>query len=235
MTTEPDEEIRPDAAKRLVKARLLRGFPDAKAAATYFGWVYDTYSQHERGLRGLSRVAERYAKAFRVSEGWLLTGEGPDPKRVPVVGYVGAGGIAHFYSGADAPNETARAPTDAGDKTVAVVIRGHSLGPLLDGYVAYYDDVRADPESLVGKLCIVTLTDDRVLIKSLQKGDREGTWTLHSAEPPIYDVRVRWAAEVKSMLSSYEADIFDNVDSIEINTGPAKRQTGRRRVATLRR
>ncbi len=42
----------------------------------YFGWNYDTYAQHENGTRGIGRAADRYAAAFRVSEAWLLTGEG---------------------------------------------------------------------------------------------------------------------------------------------------------------
>lgn len=70
---------RPDYAKRLEAARIARGFRFAKEAASYFGWKYETYIQHEQGIRGISRAAGRYAKAFRVSEGWLLTGEGRGP------------------------------------------------------------------------------------------------------------------------------------------------------------
>lgn len=71
---------RPEPAKRLEQARIARGFKEAKAAATYFGWKYDSYAQHENGTRGITRAASRYAKAYRVSEGWLLTGEGAGPK-----------------------------------------------------------------------------------------------------------------------------------------------------------
>lgn len=67
---------RPDFAKRLEKARIERGFRTAKDAARFFHWTYETYIQHEQGIRGISRAAAKYAKAFRVSEGWLLTGEG---------------------------------------------------------------------------------------------------------------------------------------------------------------
>lgn len=70
---------RPPAAQRLEYARVIRGFKDAKAAATFFGWPYATYIQHERGERGIGRQSEKYAKAFRVSEAWLLTGEGEPP------------------------------------------------------------------------------------------------------------------------------------------------------------
>ncbi|HEU5019656.1 MAG TPA: S24 family peptidase [Pseudolabrys sp.] len=70
---------RPEPAKRLEQARVARGFATAKDAAKYFGWSYATYAQHERGERGLSRAAGRYAAAYRISEGWLLTGEGQGP------------------------------------------------------------------------------------------------------------------------------------------------------------
>ncbi|GAA5094934.1 XRE family transcriptional regulator [Bartonella acomydis] len=68
-----------DQSSRLMKARLIRGFKSAKAAATYFGWNYSSYIQHEQGIRGISRASKKYATAFRVSEGWLLTGEGDGP------------------------------------------------------------------------------------------------------------------------------------------------------------
>jgi SOS-response transcriptional repressor LexA len=70
---------RPDTAKRLEQARIAAGFEDAKSAARFFGWKYDTYAQHENGTRGIVRAAERYARALKVSAAWLLTGEGNGP------------------------------------------------------------------------------------------------------------------------------------------------------------
>lgn len=66
-------------------ARENAGFETAKSAALFFGWRYDTFSQHERGLRGYAKSADRYAKAFKVSEGWLLTGEGRGPGEEPSI------------------------------------------------------------------------------------------------------------------------------------------------------
>ncbi len=88
---------RPDYAQRLELARIARGFPSARAAAEYFGWVYDSYAQHENGTRGISRAAAKYAHAYRVSEAWLLTGEGVGPGGevgpdiVPLISWVSAG------------------------------------------------------------------------------------------------------------------------------------------------
>lgn len=74
---DPDD-LRTEEAKRLVEARIARGFTDAKAAAKYFGWKYNSYAQHENGLRGLKKaVAAKYALAYRVPVSWLQNGTWP--------------------------------------------------------------------------------------------------------------------------------------------------------------
>ena len=60
---------------RLKAARIAAGFESAQAAARRFGWPYPTYAQHEGG-NGVGRSASHYARAFKVSEAWLLTGTG---------------------------------------------------------------------------------------------------------------------------------------------------------------
>jgi len=119
---------------------------------------------------------------------------------VPVVGYVGAGDLAHRYavghSNLDHVEER-----DATPQTVAVEVRGDSLGRSFDRWLVFYDDV-ASPvtEDLFGKLCVVGLSDDRVLIKTIRRGSRPGLFILESnTEPPIKDVPLEWAAKVKTM------------------------------------
>lgn len=42
-----------------------------------FNWTPSTYASHENGQSSVpKKAAERYAKAFKVSAGWILTGEG---------------------------------------------------------------------------------------------------------------------------------------------------------------
>jgi len=62
--------------ERLKIAREQAGFRFAADAAQAMGVPYSTYSSHENGEKGLSRAGQRYAKFFRVSLEWLLTGEG---------------------------------------------------------------------------------------------------------------------------------------------------------------
>jgi len=121
--------------------------------------------------------------------------------RVPLVGYVGAGAEAHFYADGQGPFDEVAAPDAAGANTVAVQVRGHSLGALFDSWLVFYDDVRDPPDDdLVGRMCVCGVADGRVLIKALKRSTIAGLWTLLSnIEPPIYDVALLWAARVREM------------------------------------
>jgi hypothetical protein len=68
-------------AERLKAARIAAGHASARAAAEAHGWSVDTYAQHENGTRGLTSMAETYARAYRVTTAWLLTGSGPGPNQ----------------------------------------------------------------------------------------------------------------------------------------------------------
>ena len=129
-------------------------------------------------------------------------GRGPAAApKAPLVGYVGAGAIAHFYADGQGPFDEVDAPADAHPQTVAVMVRGHSLGALFDNWLVFYDDIRDPPDdSLVGRMCVCGLADGRVLIKALKRSQNAGLWNLLSnTEPPIYDVGLLWAAPVREM------------------------------------
>ncbi len=124
------------------------------------------------------------------------------PLTVPVVGYVGAGAEAHFYGDGQGPIGEVPAPDGATEDTVAVEVRGESLGAFFDRWLVFYDDVRRPATyDLVGKLCVVGLFDDRVLIKKLMRSREAGLFHLLSqTEAPILDVSIDWAAMVKQMV-----------------------------------
>lgn len=66
-----------EPADRLKWARKRAGYDDASSAARAFGWKPPTYLAHENGSRGLPyKRAIQYAKAFRVTAAWLMSGEG---------------------------------------------------------------------------------------------------------------------------------------------------------------
>lgn len=121
---------------------------------------------------------------------------------VPIVGYVGAGAEAHFYAEAQGPIDYVESPDGATESTVAVIVRGTSLGELFDSWLVFYDDVRSPvTNDLIGKLCVVGLTDGRVLVKKLQRSKSPGLYHLISnTEGAITDVGLDWAAMVTNMV-----------------------------------
>lgn len=197
--------------ERLQQARKAK-FATAEAAAEAMGINPQTYHGHENGNRGLSRAAGRYAAFFRVSLDWLVNNKGPmkpvraprtgdDPDTVQLVGYVGAGAETHYF-GQDSPLDDVPAIPGMSDDTVAVEIRGESLGTFFDRWLVYYDRVeRPVSADQVNRLCVVGLSDGRILIKKIQRSRAKGLFHLLSqTEPPILDVEIEWAARVKAMV-----------------------------------
>lgn len=175
--------------------------------------------------RGIStETVEKFAPALKTTVEWLLTETGPEeagedghidssdilpPDLTPeadwieVVGYVGAGAKANRYAVGQGGLERVPPPQGSTEKTVALQIMGDSLGELFDRWLVFYDDVPTSvtPE-MVGKLCIVGLSEDSVLIKKIRRSRTlPGKYDLYSnTEPPIEGVEVLWASRVKNMV-----------------------------------
>lgn len=173
-----------------------------------------TLQNIKRGAKGdiktkgvTTTTLQKVAPVLDTTVTWLMEGTGPeslDPAErksatVPLVGYVGAGAAAHFVPSGQL-GEVDR-PDWASSTTVAVEIRGDSLGPLFDRWIVYYDDVRRPvTPDLLGKLCVVGLVDGRVLIKKLRRGKGKTFDLLSQNEEPIRAVLVEWAGLVKQMV-----------------------------------
>ncbi|WP_091742957.1 XRE family transcriptional regulator [Phenylobacterium immobile] len=193
--------------ERLKQVRERRGVPSAKEAAEAMGVPVATYIQHENGVRGVRpERAQQYAIFYGVSPEWIVYGKGDDAAdkagaTVPLVGYVGAGAEAHFYASADDGLGEVEAPPEATTDTRAAEIRGESLGPLFEGWLVFYDDVRTPvTPDLIGQLCVVGLPNDKVLVKKLRLSRTPGLYHLLSnSEAPMLDQEVAWAAKVKTM------------------------------------
>jgi hypothetical protein len=118
---------------------------------------------------------------------------------IPVVGYVGAGAKAHRYAVAQGDLDEVPAPLGSTLSTVAVEIRGISVGKMFDRWLAFYDDVRSPvTDDMIGKLCVVGLDDDQVLIKKVKRSRLDPTrFDLESEhDEPIRNVAILWAARV---------------------------------------
>ena len=153
----------------------------------------------EKGEREMTRPwAERLAPHLGVSPEFLVFSKG---RRSSVVGYAAAGGDGLTFADGQGPFEEVDAPLWATDRTVAVRIRGNSLGVHFNGWLAFYDDRRDPPdESLIGRLCICGLVGGRVVIKTMRQGSGKRFFHLESiTEPTMFDQQVEWAAEVREM------------------------------------
>lgn len=169
----------------------------------------------EVGIDNLKAIAE----LANVSLDWLAYGAGEKPtkdnlrpiirseeerNRVPLLGYVRAGAAAYYYADADNPLDWVPPIDDGTDDTVAVQIQGESLGSFFDQWLVYYDEVRSPvTPDLIGKLCVVGLMDDRVVVKKIRrsksKDPRLFDLISNNGMDDITDVEIVWAARVKHM------------------------------------
>lgn len=134
--------------------------------------------------------------------------------KVPVLGYVGAGGEVcpiddaplmdptalreHDYS--DINCEFVDAPPGIYPVGIACVkVRGHSQHPVYkDGEYLFYSRNTGVTESCIDEDCIVALEDGRILVKILRKSSDYGVFDLDSYnEPTIRGVKVKWAAPIE--------------------------------------
>lgn len=178
-------------------------------------------SGRQTGFR--SDTLEKLASGLETTSLWLLKEEGPetsddlrhlesgsvlpldDPdakKTVRVAGYVGASGEAVYYRFSDDQFEYVEPPPSATDQTVAVEVRGGSLGDAFKSWLVFYRDIRSPvTEDLYNQLCVVGLADDRILVKIIKR-ERDGSFTLLSnanVEPPIGSADIEWASRVTDM------------------------------------
>lgn len=119
---------------------------------------------------------------------------------VPLIGFVSAGATVNFYDIDQIPPDKIEMPPGGTEDTVALTVDGDSLAGIADnGWVLYYNDQKIPPTAdLLGKLCIVELTNGKVLVKKLGPGRQAGRFDLYSNNgAPLFDQNVAWAARVE--------------------------------------
>jgi hypothetical protein len=101
----------------------------------------------------------------------------------------------------DGPVDCATPSQSVNGTREAVEVRGDSLGAVFAGWLVFYSQKLDAPfEQGLGRLCVVGLADERVLIKWLGRGSFDGRFNLYSEfEPPIHDADLLWAARVEAM------------------------------------
>lgn len=209
-----DFDDRPDEAIRLQKARENAGYETARAACDAFGFTYDTYIQHERGERGLSRAAKRYADAFGVRVAWLLTGE-DDPARplmeIDVRGNIGAGGSIESASEQTHDHEPLRrvtVPFPVPDDAIAFQVLGESMWPRYDpGDIIICSRFGEPSHTVIGFIAAVEADDGNRYLKRVLKGSAPHLFHLESHNAPLMpDVSVRSFARVLATIPASEVN-----------------------------
>lgn len=185
---------------RLTQAKLARSLGVTPQAVS--GWERGESVPETDKIGKLARILD-------VEPGWLVgfAGHGAsmiddgEAQTVPLKGYVAAGAEAHFLPLADGELDRVPAPAGSSARTVALEVRGSSLGPLFDRWLVFFDEVRSPvTPDLIGKICVVGLVDGRILVKKIRQGARGLYDLVSNADEPIRGVAIEWAARVKTMV-----------------------------------
>jgi len=192
---------------RLKKARVRAGIGSARQAALKLNLPPSSYSAHENGQNDYDDEAARlYAKAFGVSAGWLLTGEGAakNSNTVKVMGRIGAGAEISPDEEQVPPEGLSEieVPFPLPDNAIAFEVEGTSMWPRYDpGDVIVCLNRERDPADLVGWEAAVKTSKGHRYLKRLRPGARRGLFDLESHnDEPIRGVRLVWASEVHSVV-----------------------------------
>lgn len=147
------------------------------------------------------------ARALGVSETWLIhgIGEGPWSPTIAIAGKVGAGArvpVFDAYEKGDGP-QVECPPGLSPHNIVAVEIEGDSMEPVYSaGDLLFYTRWSAEgvPTDVVGKRCVCECEEGLGWVKVIHQGREPGLFDLHSFNdqtPPMYGVRLKWAAPIK--------------------------------------
>lgn len=172
------------------------------------GTNQSTVSRWERGASPEGPMLQKIADLANTTVERLLGVDalsGTPANTIPVVGYVGAGAAVYPYD--DYPRgdgmDFIERPAFVTGQAVAVEVRGDSLLPVAeDGWRLVYTGQQAIlEEEVLNRLCVVQLTDGRMLVKRVTRGTSPQRYHLLSTNAPmIEDVEIMWAARVKAII-----------------------------------
>lgn len=196
-----------DVGDRLRQARVKAGFKSARKAAEAMGLKYSTYASHENGQTEPDREdVHRYARRFKASPAYILTGEGKIGAQnlAPLMGRIGAGGDIDpdYEQVPEGGIEDIELPINVGIDAIAFEISGASMKPRYDhGALIVCTKSGRDPDGLIGLEVAVRTADNKRYLKTLRAGRRRGLYTLESFNSdPITDVRLAWVGEILAVI-----------------------------------
>lgn len=190
-------------AERIKNARKAKGITQIQLArvlgtrqSTVSNWEKGNAEPKRQALRALSTLLDIPLAVLEFGEDPEVW-DGPKVKRrlIQVVGYVGAGGEINPIDDHAMGNglEEVEAPPQSPPGTVAVIVRGDSMIPMLyDGMLVFFSSRLKNVVDYVNMPpIIVHLEDGRKAIKGITNGSSRGLYTLTSFNAgPITDVKV---------------------------------------------
>lgn len=193
---------------RLRQARVKAGFRSARSAALRFDWGPSTYAAHENGQNKFDDdLARRYARAFKVSAAWLLTGEGdltPPRNLVPLDGYISAGGSIETGSEQREPGVEYEAELmlNVPEAAVAYQVVGLSMYPRYDpDMVLVCRGHTTDAKPYIGREVAVGTADGHRYLKILRETETPGLYDLESHNAPLMrNVELAWIAPIAAII-----------------------------------
>lgn len=177
----------------LKKLREAAGWTHAEVAER----MNVSRSQFIKLERGERRMTLDYiksaARALGVHENQII-----DAAAIPVIGYATANSRIEI---SELPLAEVPPPEGATDKTVGLRIDTDSVGQILKGWIAFFEDIKEKPSpEMLNKLCVVWLTDGSIYLKKLTEGTKAGHYKLESQfDPPIYDASVDFASPIEAL------------------------------------
>lgn len=157
--------------------------------ADHLGLAHSQVTNLLKGKRGL--------QAFEVRKIAEYLGSTPPSRQYPLLGDVGAGGQVVETGWQGFTQEHIPGPEDLPEGTVALKVKGSSLGPGFNGWHVFYNDRREGfDDDWMKSLCVVGTADGRILVKWVYRGE-EGLFNLVSGTGEIEEgVSLEWAAKV---------------------------------------
>ncbi|RCL01834.1 MAG: putative transcriptional regulator [Candidatus Tokpelaia sp. JSC189] len=203
-------------SSRLKFSRKNAGFSSVRDAAEALDVKYPTYAGHENGTRGMSRNAlELYARRFKISLDWLLTGKGDMKPRligkdlistVSLMGYIGAGGeiLPEFGQISENGIEQIEVPFPLLGDMIAFEVQGDSMLPVYEEgnvLICYKEQMRSI-ECFYGKKAAVKTIDGQRYVKQIMRSYQDGKVNLISwNSTPIENVELEWIGEIFAIVT----------------------------------
>ena len=196
MTTLDDADTRRESVRNAMRRAGINVNNWAKSAGVPASTIYSYLDGKTRSLR--EDTARKLAAAIGLSLDQLYDEHSQyHTRKVWVKGLVGAGAVVQVMDGVGKDEGIYEVTLPPGLNQdldyVAFEIRGFSMPPAQDRWIIYCLDRQTfQPDEVLGKACIIELSDQRLLFKVVRRGYAPGRYNLESWDgaPLIEDVEI---------------------------------------------